>query len=200
MIAGLIQKDSGTIYFSEKEIEKNDLLTRKHALQIIEQDSFSSTNSALTVQEIIAEPSVILYGKTVREYRETVIEYAKLVGLDAEEKMLTKKAGELSGGQRQRTAIARALSMQPKLLLADEITSMLDDSSKANIMRLLKRLQYEIGFSMLMVTHDTALVKKTADYVYCMEDGKIVKEGSVRKIFCRDTPVNHNGKRPERFT
>ena len=197
LIAGLIQKDFGSIYFSEKKIEKNDLLARKHALQIIEQDSFSSTNSALTVQEIIAEPSVILYGKTVREYKAAVIEYAKLVGLDAEEKMLTKKAGELSGGQRQRTAIARALSMQPKLLLADEITSMLDDSSKANIMRLLKRLQYEIGFSMLMVTHDTALVKKTADYVYCMEDGKIVKEGSVRKIFCRDTPVNHNGKRPK---
>ena len=68
-------------------------------------------------------------------------------------------------------AIARTLSIQPVLLLADEINAMLDDSSKVNIMRLLKQLQYELGFSMLLVTHDIDLVKKVADYVYRMEAG-----------------------------
>lgn len=112
-----------------------------------------------------------------------MIEYKK-IGLRNEEEFLKKKMNELSGGQRQKVAIARALSMKPKLLLSDEISSMLDDSSKVNIMRLLKKLQYDLGFSMLFITHDILLAKKIADYVYCMENGKIVKKGSVRKVFC----------------
>ena len=184
IIAGLLKKDEGSVLFLKKEIEKNNLLAQEHALQIVEQDAFSSMNTALTVQEIIAEPSVILYNKSVAACKETVIKYARLCGLGVNENMLTKRASELSGGQRQKTAIARALSMQPVLLLADEINAMLDDSSKVNIMRLLKQLQYEIGFSVLLVTHDIDLVKKVADYVYRMEAGRIVEEGSVRKVFC----------------
>ena len=183
IIAGLLNKDTGSIMFENTEIEKNDLLAREHALQIVEQDAFSSMNTALTVREIIAEPSVIRYHKSAAAFTETVVKYAKLCGLPADEAMLNKKARELSGGQRQKTAIARALSMQPVLLLADEINAMLDDSSKVNIMRLLKQLQYELGFSMLLVTHDIDLVKKVADYVYRMEAGCIVEEGSIRKVF-----------------
>ena len=185
IIAGLLKKDSGSIVFFDTEIEKNNLLAQEHALQIVEQDAFSSMNTALTVQEIIAEPSVIRYRKNAAAFTETAMKYAKLCGLTGDKTMLNKRARELSGGQRQKTAIARALSMQPVLLLADEINAMLDDSSKVNIMRLLKQLQYELGFSMLLVTHDIDLVKKVADYVYRMEDGRIVEEGSVRKVFCK---------------
>ena len=185
IIAGLLKKDSGSIVFFDTEIEKNNLLAQEHALQIVEQDAFSSMNTALTVQEIIAEPSVIRYRKSAAAFTETAMKYAKLCGLTGGKTMLNKRARELSGGQRQKTAIARALSMQPVLLLADEINAMLDDSSKVNIMRLLKQLQYELGFSMLLVTHDIDLVKKVADYVYRMEDGRIVEEGRVRKVFCK---------------
>ena len=143
-------------------------------------------NTALTVQEIIAEPSVIRYHKGAAAFTETAVKYAKLCGLPADTAMLNKKARELSGGQRQKTAIARALSMQPVLLLADEINAMLDDSSKVNIMRLLKQLQYELGFSMLLVTHDIDLVKKVADYVYRMDAGRIVEEGSITKVFGKE--------------
>lgn len=183
IIAGLLKKDAGSIVFENTEIEKNDLLAREHALQIVEQDAFASMNTALTVQEIIAEPSVIRYRKSAAAFKDTAMKYAKLCGLTADEAMLNKRARELSGGQRQKTAIARALSMQPVLLLADEINAMLDDSSKVNIMRLLKQLQYDLGFSMLLVTHDIDLVKKVADYVYRMEAGCIVEEGSIRKVF-----------------
>ena len=183
IIAGLLNKDTGSIVFENTEIEKNDLLAREHALQIVEQDAFSSMNTALTVREIIAEPSVIRYRKSAAAFTETTVKYAKLCGLPTDEAMLNKRARELSGGQRQKMAIARALSMQPVLLLADEINAMLDDSSKVNIMRLLKQLQYELGFSMLLVTHDIDLVKKVADYVYRMEAGCIVEEGSIRKVF-----------------
>ena len=96
-----------------------------------------------------------------------------------------KSVFELSGGERQKVAIARALSMEPKLLLADEISSMLDESGKLNIMRLLKQLQHNIGFSVLLVTHDITLAKKVADYIYYMDSGCIIEEGSVRKIFCK---------------
>ncbi|MGI5089775.1 ABC transporter ATP-binding protein [Treponema sp. OMZ 305] len=185
IIAGLLNKDAGSIVFNGTSMEKNNLLAREHALQIVEQDAFSSMNTALSVQEIIAEPSVIRYRKSAAAFAETAAKYAKLCGLPADAALLHKKARELSGGQRQKTAIARALSMQPILLLADEINAMLDDSSKVNIMRLLKQLQYELGFSMLLVTHDIDLVKKVADYVYRMEAGRIVEEGSIRKVFGR---------------
>jgi len=186
IIAGLLNKDAGSIVFNGTAIEKNDLLAREHALQIVEQDAFSSMNTALTVQEIIAEPSVIRYHKGAAAFTETAVKYAKLCGLPADAAMLNKKARELSGGQRQKTAIARALSMQPVLLLADEINAMLDDSSKVNIMRLLKQLQYELGFSMLLVTHDIDLVKKVADYVYRMDAGRIVEEGRITKVFGKE--------------
>jgi len=184
VLSGLLEKDEGEIYYLREKIEKNNLLSREKCIQIVEQDPFSSTNPFLTVEEVIAEPHRILYKKKLPFFREIVIEYLKKVGLESGEEFLQKKMNELSGGQRQKVAIARAISMRPKLLLADEISSMLDDSSKMNMMRLLKQLQYELGFSMLFITHDIGLAKKIADYIYCMEKGNIVKKGSVRKIFC----------------
>ena len=154
-------------------------------MQIIEQDPFSSMNPSLTVEEIIAEPTVILHKKNLALCKEIVVENLKKVGLETNYNFLKKQANELSGGQRQKVAIARALSMEPKLLLADEISSMLDESGKLNIMRLLKQLQHNIGFSVFLVTHDITLAKKVADYIYYMDSGCIIEEGSVRKIFCK---------------
>ncbi|MBQ9238709.1 MAG: ABC transporter ATP-binding protein [Treponema sp.] len=183
IIAGLLKKDAGDIFFLQKKIEKNNLLSLPHALQIVEQDSFSAMNPALSVEQTVAEPYMIIHGNKYAACREIVATYLKKTGLPPDEATLKKKTIFLSGGQRQKTAIARALIVQPKLLLADEITAMLDDSAQVNIMRLLKQLQYEFGFSLLLVTHNSDLVKKTADYVYCIDAGKIIREGSVRKIF-----------------
>ena len=185
IIAGLLSKDMGEIYFFQEKIEKNNLIAREKCLQIIEQDPFSSMNPSLTVEEIIAEPTVILHKKNLALCKEIVVENLKKVGLETNYNFLKKQVNELSGGQRQKVAIARALSMEPKLLLADEISSMLDESGKLNIMRLLKQLQHNIGFSVLLVTHDITLAKKVADYIYYMDSGCIIEEGSVRKIFCK---------------
>ena len=185
IIAGLLSKDAGEIYFFQEKIEKNNLIAREKCLQIIEQDPFSSMNPSLTVEEIIAEPTVILHKKNLALCKEIVVKNLKKVGLETNYNFLKKQANELSGGQRQKVAIARALSMEPKLLLADEISSMLDESGKLNIMRLLKQLQHNIGFSVLLVTHDITLAKKVADYIYYMDSGCIIEEGSVRKIFCK---------------
>ena len=185
IIAGLLSKDAGEIYFFHEKIEKNNLIAREKCLQIIEQDPFSSMNPSLTVEEIIAEPTVILYKKNLALCKEIVVENLKKVGLETNYNFLKKQANELSGGQRQKVAIARALSMEPKLLLADEISSMLDESGKLNIMRLLKQLQHNMGFSVLLVTHDITLAKKVADYIYYMNSGCIIEKGSVRKIFCK---------------
>ena len=185
IIAGLLSKDAGEIYFFQEKIEKNNLIAREKCLQIIEQDPFSSMNPSLTVEEIIAEPTVILHKKNLALCKEIVVENLKKVGLETNHNFLKKQANELSGGQRQKVVIARALSMEPKLLLADEISTMLDESGKLNIMRLLKQLQHNIGFSVLLVTHDITLAKKVADYIYYMDSGCIIEEGSVRKIFCK---------------
>ncbi|RQD75007.1 MAG: ATP-binding cassette domain-containing protein, partial [Candidatus Syntrophonatronum acetioxidans] len=96
---------------------------------------------------------------------------------------LGRFAFELSGGQRQRVAIARALVMRPALLLADEITSMLDPSTQANLLRLLKGLQNARGFAMLFITHDMDLARKVADRIIVMHQGEVVEEGSSHRIF-----------------
>ncbi|MTI56274.1 ATP-binding cassette domain-containing protein [Geosporobacter ferrireducens] len=109
-----------------------------------------------------------------------------------EDHFLNRKCANLSGGQRQRVAIARSLIMEPKLLIADEISSMLDPSTKANTLRLLKGLQNSRGFAMVYITHDILLARKIADQVYIMHEGKIVEKGSCLEIF--DHPKSEYGK------
>ena len=96
------------------------------------------------------------------------------VGLETDDAFLQRKIGTLSGGQRQRVAIARGLVTEPSMLIADEPTSMLDGSSKANLLRLLKGIQSENGFSMLIVTHDLASALKISDRIYLLKDGQAV--------------------------
>lgn len=96
---------------------------------------------------------------------------------------LERRCYTLSGGQRQRVSLARSLIMEPKLLIADEITSMLDPSTKANIVRLLKELQNKNSFSMIYVTHDLPVARKIADRIYVMNNGKIIENGVAYEIF-----------------
>jgi peptide/nickel transport system ATP-binding protein len=102
------------------------------------------------------------------------------------EEFLASHCYALSGGQRQRVAIARALVTQPKLLIADEITAMLDTSTQANILRQLQTLQKTRGFAMLYITHDFHIARKIADSVYVLREGECVEHGVATDIF--ETP------------
>jgi len=100
----------------------------------------------------------------------------KLVGLSNSEKFINRPIKQLSGGEKQRVAIARALIMKPKVLIADEITSMLDTSNKANLLRLLKNIQYETGMSIVYVTHDIYAALKICDKIYVFDNKSILKD------------------------
>ena len=134
------------------------------------QDSETSLNPNMTVLQAVSEPRLL--AKLGREEAAAVSALGD-VGLPGEESFLKKKVKTLSGGQKQRVSIARALTMEPAVLLADEPTSMLDPSSKANLLRLLKSLQNRHGFSMLLVTHDLESALKVADRCLLLKDRKL---------------------------
>lgn len=182
-LAGILDSDTGTIYFEGIKTKKNSATARYNGIQMIFQDPFSATDSYMTVGEVVRQPLDILkHGDKLSKDKE-VIEVLKLVQLDFSEEFLNRKCYSLSGGQRQRVAIARGLIMKPKILIADEISTMLDPSTKANILRLLKGLQNSIGFSMLYITHDMSLARKIADKVYVMHEGEIIEEASALDFF-----------------
>ncbi|MFW2488840.1 ATP-binding cassette domain-containing protein [Clostridium chromiireducens] len=122
-----------------------------------------------------------------------MIDALKDVQLTWDEEFLGKKCYMLSGGQRQRVAIARSLVMEPKILIADEISAMLDPSTQANLLRVLKGIQNYRGFAMLYITHDLAQARKVADNIYVMHKGKIIENGLAAQVF--DNPINDYTKK-----
>lgn len=166
--AGFLAPDAGTIEF-EGESGRMD---RPGGMQLVAQDSAAAVNPHFTVLRAAAEPGLLagLYHGE-QEAREAVCRALEMVGLPAGEAFLQRRAGELSGGQLQRLALARALTMQPSVLIADEPTAMLDASSRANVLRMLKGVQNAAGCAMLVVTHDRAAAEKIADRVLAMQNG-----------------------------
>ncbi|WP_431732594.1 ATP-binding cassette domain-containing protein [Clostridium sporogenes] len=148
----------------------------------------SAINSSFTIMEAIREPLDIIKDGSVQERNNKALQVLKKVQLSIEKSFVNKKCNELSGGQRQRVSIARALIMEPTLLIADEISSMLDPS-----LRLLKQLQNLNGFSMLYITHDINLAKKISDKILVMSKGEIVEAGSVLEVL--NNPKNICTKR-----
>ena len=168
--AGIEQADSGQVWFGTEEVLGNTATSKKGGLQIIFQDPFSSVNGNLSVFKVISEPLRILKEKGIEEQ---VLQLLKDVGLPHSQAFMDRPCSTLSGGQRQRVSIARALAMEPRLLIADEICSMLDPSTQANLLRMLKGLQQKRGMGLLFVTHDELLSKKIADRVFRMESGRL---------------------------
>lgn len=183
ILCGVLDCNKGEVFFEENRLLKNSETSKFNGIQIIFQDPFSATDSYMSIEEVIREPLDIMKYKNKDIRKEEVKEVLKQVQLDISDEFLARKCHSLSGGQRQRVAIARSLIMKPKLLIADEISTMLDPSTKANILRLLKGLQNTNGFSMLYITHDLSLARKIADKVYVMNKGKIIEESSALEFF-----------------
>lgn len=183
IISGIIVADAGEVRFMGDRVRGNNITSRTNGIQMVFQDPFSAINEHMTVEQAVREPLDILRLGSREERKDKVIETLKDVQLPGDELFLARRCHMLSGGQRQRVAIARSLIMEPKLLIADEISSMLDSSTQANILRLLKGLQNSKGFAMLYITHDLALAQKIADKVYVMYKGKIIEHGITVDVF-----------------
>jgi len=177
----LLVPDAGSIRFEGTDIAKlgpRALKPFRRGMQMIFQDPFGSLNPRHKIGTIVGEPLAV-HG--VGGARERVGELLDLVGLGAE--AATRFPHEFSGGQRQRIAIARALALSPKLIVADEPVSALDVSIQSQIINLIVDLRARLGLSMLFVSHDLSVVRHVCDRVAVMYLGKIVEIGATERIF-----------------
>lgn len=193
MLAGVERPFSGNVSFMGKPMPPDGCGSDFNGVQIVFQDPFSATSGRFTVLDAVKEPLDINKIGSKEERVRMVHEALSLVRLPSDGSFLKKTCSELSGGQRQRVAIARAMIMRPKLLIADEITSALDVSTAANVIRLLKGLQNRRGFAMIYISHDLALTLKIADRIAVMESGKIVETGNAHDIML--SPSNEYTKK-----
>jgi peptide/nickel transport system ATP-binding protein len=181
VLVRLLEADRGAIIFDGADLQALDgtalRQTRRH-LQLLFQDPFEALSSRLTVGAIIREPLDVQHLGEPAERDRRVQQELDAVRLPSDPSFLGRFTHQLSGGQLQRVALARALILDPKLLVADEPVSMLDPSEQANLLQLLKQLQVERGMAMLLVSHDLAVVLRTADRVMVMDQGRIVEAGT----------------------
>ena len=187
MLLGLIRASSGAIELDGVAIADMNRAGRAHyrvSVQAVLQDPSGSLNPRKTIGRSI--------GEIVRLHRMAqgrngvsakVAEALQLVGLTPPESFIDRFPHELSGGQRQRVLIARAIVLDPKIIIADEAVSALDASVKAGVLALMNSLKERLGVGYVFITHDLPVVKKVAEYVYVMKSGEIVEEGTKDQIF-----------------
>jgi oligopeptide transport system ATP-binding protein len=183
-ILRLIEPTAGEVWFEDKNVTTLDKRSLRHLrrdMQIIFQDPYASLNPRMTVGSIIGEALVIhKLAKSKRERDERVVHLLETVGLSADHR---RYPHEFSGGQRQRIGIARALAVNPKLIVADEPVSALDVSIQAQIVNLLEDLQAKFGLTYLFIAHDLSVVEHISTRVAVMYLGKIVEIAPAKELY-----------------
>ena len=180
----LYEPTSGSVFFEGEDVtrmERKRLRTLRKDIQIIFQDPFESLNARHTVGKILAEPFVIHKVGTPEERQQRVARLLERVGLDAS--AANRFPHEFSGGQRQRIGIARAIALEPKLIVCDEAVSALDVSVQSQVINLLLDLQREMNLALIFIAHDLAVVKHISDRVAVMYLGEIVETEIAQEIY-----------------
>ena len=185
-ILGLVSATEGSIEFEGREITKlseREFRALRRQMQIVFQDPHASLNPAMTIGQLVEHPLQIHGVGTRTERRTRVAETLSTVGLDPPEQFMDKYASDLSGGQKQRVVIARAIILNPALLVADEPVSMLDMSVRAKILELMLYLKRELNLTYLYITHDLATAKFFCDRIAILYLGRIVEIGPSEAIY-----------------
>lgn len=186
-IARLYKPTSGQIFFDNQDLatlEGEPLRQMRRRVQMIFQDPYASLNPRFTIGSLIAEPMHIYQIGSRQEIRDRTAELLRVVGLRPE--YIDRYPHEFSGGQRQRIAVARALSINPEFMIADEPVSALDVSIRAQILNLLQRLQQQLHLTYLFVSHDLSVIRHMTDRIAVMYLGKIVELANRDELY--DTP------------
>lgn len=190
IIAGLMAPTNGHITFDGialDGIDKDRPKDLRRRIQLIFQDPLSSLNPRRRIESILTRPQEIFYGVRRQAARDRAVELLEDMELSAD--LLKRFPRQLSGGQQQRVAIARAFAANPDLILCDEITSALDVSVQAHVLKLLKGIQQKSGTACLFISHDLGVVKQVADETVVLKNGQVVEAGVTRVVF--DEP-SHN--------
>lgn len=188
LLVGLLSPEAGSIAFEGNPLALNNSSASKRLrrrIQLIPQDPFDSVSPYLSVGQIVREPLDVQGTDTPVKRAEQVQDALAAVGLPTLDAFLARHPHELSGGQLQRVVIARALVLEPKLIVADEPVSMLDASEQAKLITLLKAIQNERGIGLLLISHDLALVRKVADRILVMRDGQIIEGGPSSRVIAQ---------------
>ncbi len=186
VIVALERPTSGSVLLGGKNISAlagNELRTNRKDLQLIFQDPYSSLDPRMRVGAIIREPLAIQHLGSSEQQQRRVFELLDEVGLPRH--AVERYPHEFSGGQRQRIGLARALTLNPRVIVADEPVSALDVSIRAQVLNLMKRLQADHGLTYVVISHDLAVVKYMADRIGVMYLGKLVEQGSAEDIYQR---------------
>jgi oligopeptide transport system ATP-binding protein len=180
----LLRPTGGSVRFMGKELtqlSRDELRELRREMQIVFQDPYSSLNPRMTVGTIVAEPLTV-HGIGTRRSRDAKVrDLLETVGFNPD--FTNRYPHEFSGGQRQRIGIARALALNPRLIVCDEPVSALDVSIQAQILNLLKDLQRDFGLSYLFVAHDLAVVRAMSDEIAVMNRGKLVETGPAAQVY-----------------
>ncbi len=183
-----IEPTSGEIYLEDEgemvnvcELSKQELRRFRRHMQMVFQDPYSSLNARMTVFDIVAEPLVVNKIARGTELEDRVSELLRVVGLDPQ--FMRRYPHAFSGGQRQRIGVARALALNPKLIIGDEPVSALDVSVQAQVLNLLQELQERMGLTYLFISHDLAVVEHISDRVAIMYVGEIVEFADEETLF-----------------
>jgi oligopeptide transport system ATP-binding protein len=180
----LLKPTSGSVRFDGEELTtmpRNELRRMRREMQIVFQDPYSSLNPRMTIGDIVGEPLLVHKIGDRKRRRRTVEELLEVVGFNPD--FVNRYPHEFSGGQRQRIGVARALALNPRLIVCDEPVSALDVSIQAQILNLLKDLQKAFGLTYLFIAHDLAVVREMSDTIAVMNRGKIVEAGTADQVY-----------------
>jgi peptide/nickel transport system ATP-binding protein len=184
-ILRLVDLHGGRISFAGQEVSAlagAELRALRPRMQMVFQDPFSSLNPKLTIGQMLLEPLQV-HRRELSEFQQAERVRQVLAQVGLAEDTLVRYAREFSGGQRQRIGLARALLLQPELLICDESVSALDVSVQAQVLNLIKDLQEQYQFSLIFISHDLSVIKFIADRVLVMKEGRVVEAGDTETIF-----------------
>ena len=181
-ILGLVKLKKGVVYFENENIKHIENSVFRKNVQLIFQDPYSSLNSEICIGDSIVEPMIVhRIFKTKKEIKLKALSLLKQVGL--KEKDFNKYPNQFSGGQRQRIVIARALALNPRIIVCDESVSALDVSIQAEILNLLNDLKEKFGFTYVFISHDMSVIKYFTDRVIVIKKGKIIELNETDSLF-----------------
>jgi ABC-type glutathione transport system ATPase component len=185
LVVGLEPLDSGQVVFDGEDIAQMSagaLRAARQRMHLVFQDPYEALPPSMRVREVVAEPLVIHEIGTPSERSTRAREALEAATLTPVERFMDRFPHELSGGERQRVALARAVVLHPRLIIADEPTTMLDVSLRLELLRLMRRLGDQHGISYLYITHDLALARAFCDRLLILHQGQVVEEGTAAEV------------------